>query len=82
MLSFKNMYSSGLGGLDSYRSQQTRQVLLGLLLLIFAKLIAQPPLFLNSFILDPTSLGVQGMNEEGRAVSIPDPKYTQKQTLY
>lgn len=61
---FKNkMDISGLGGLDSFRSQQPRQVVLGLLLLIFAKLIVQPPLFLNSFILVPTSLCLQEMEE-------------------
>lgn len=58
-----NMDISGLGSLDSFRSQQTRQVVLGLLLLIFAKLIVQPPLFLNSFILLPMSPCLQGMEE-------------------
>lgn len=42
---FKNYIDiSGLGGLDSFRSQQTIQVVLVLTLLIFAKLVVQPPL--------------------------------------
>lgn len=42
---FKNyMDIPGLGGSESFRKQQTMQVVLGLILLIFAKLIARPSL--------------------------------------
>lgn len=61
---FKNyMDISGLGGLESFRNQQSRQVVLVLLLLIFAKFMVQPPFFLNNFILIPTSLCLQGMGK-------------------
>lgn len=76
-----NMDISGLGGLESFRNQQSRQVVLVLLLLVFAKLMVQPPFFLNNFILVPTSLCLQ-RHEEGKAVSLPDLKYVQKQILY